>query len=122
MKHRSLGLRPGRTGDAILFAVLIAILRIKTRPLAQALWFPIANVEWDLGIWYIPFTVFVIMALTNSVNLTDRLDGLAGGVTLINTATYCLIFLGLLATNVWAKDMMIFAGAVTGGIWRFSAL
>ena len=29
------------------------------------------------------------------------------------------MFLGLLAANVWAKDMMIFAGAVTGGILGF---
>ena len=120
LKHRSLGLRPWqKLAMQFLFAVLIAIFAYKDPAIGSKLFVPIANVEWDLGIWYIPFTVFVIMALTNSVNLTDGLDGLAGGVTLINTATYCLIFLGLLAANVWAKDMMIFAGAVTGGILGF---
>jgi phospho-N-acetylmuramoyl-pentapeptide-transferase len=35
----------------------------------------------DLGIWYIPFTMLVLIATTNAVNITDGLDGLAAGVT-----------------------------------------
>lgn len=45
----------------------------------------------DLKIWIIPFVIFVCLATTNSVNLTDGLDGLAGGVSVV----YCGIFIAL---------------------------
>jgi phospho-N-acetylmuramoyl-pentapeptide-transferase len=38
----------------------------------------------DLGIFYIPFAAFVIVAFTNAVNITDGLDGLAGGILMIS--------------------------------------
>ncbi len=120
LKKRSLGLRPRqKLAMQFIFAVLIAIYAYSDGAIGSKLFIPIWNVEWDLGIWYIPFTVFVIMSLTNSVNLTDGLDGLAGGVSLINAATYTLIFLGLLSSYIWARDMMIFAAAVSGGILGF---
>lgn len=37
----------------------------------------------DFGIWYIPWVIFVMIAFTNSVNLTDGLDGLASTVTAV---------------------------------------
>ena len=37
-----------------------------------------------LGPLYIPFAAFVIVAFTNAVNITDGLDGLAGGVLMIS--------------------------------------
>ena len=36
--------------------------------------------EWDLGIFYIPAMMFIIIGTVNSVNLTDGLDGLCSGV------------------------------------------
>lgn len=44
--------------------------------------------EINLGWGIIPFTIFVFLAITNSVNLTDGLDGLAGGVS----GVYLLFF------------------------------
>jgi phospho-N-acetylmuramoyl-pentapeptide-transferase len=41
------------------------------------------NLVVDYGIWYIPLTVFIITAVSNAVNLTDGLDGLAAGSTAI---------------------------------------
>ncbi|GAB6088391.1 hypothetical protein JCM11672_36630 [Alkaliphilus crotonatoxidans] len=40
----------------------------------------------DLGILYKPFIAFVVVATVNGANLTDGLDGLAAGVTLIIAA------------------------------------
>jgi phospho-N-acetylmuramoyl-pentapeptide-transferase len=39
---------------------------------------------------YIPFAVFVVVAMSNAVNLTDGLDGLAIGPVIINGATYLI--------------------------------
>ena len=44
----------------------------------------------ELGGWYIPFSVLVIVGSANAVNLTDGLDGLAIGPVLIASATFML--------------------------------
>ena len=48
-------------------------------------WIPFAKVYVDFGIFYIPFIIFVAIAMTNAVNLTDGLDGLASGATALTT-------------------------------------
>ncbi len=45
----------------------------------------------DLGLLFIPWAVFVIVALSNAVNLTDGLDGLAVGSLIPNFATFGII-------------------------------
>jgi hypothetical protein len=44
-----------------------------------------------LPLWfYVPFAVFVVVATSNAVNLTDGLDGLAIGPVMINAGTYLI--------------------------------
>ncbi len=120
LKHRSLGLRPYQKIVAqVVFAALVAVYAYKNPAIGSKLYVPILDVYWDLGLWYIPFTMFAIIAMTNSVNLTDGLDGLAGSVTLANAAAFTLIFLPLLDQTVWGEDMAIFAAALTGAILGF---
>ena len=45
-------------------------------------------VPFDLGNWYIPIAVFIIVGMTNAVNLTDGLDGLAGLIAATAFAAY----------------------------------
>ncbi|MFA6667221.1 MAG: phospho-N-acetylmuramoyl-pentapeptide-transferase, partial [Bacilli bacterium] len=52
---------------------------------------PFVNNSIDLGGFAIPFYMFIYLCITNSVNLTDGLDGLASGVSLIY-----LLFLGII--------------------------
>ncbi len=42
----------------------------------------------DLGWWYVPFAILVIVGTSNAVNLTDGLDGLAIGPVIIATLAY----------------------------------
>ena len=51
------------------------------------------NLYWVLGSLSIPFTVLWIVAITNSVNLIDGLDGLANGVSAISATTMLVIAL-----------------------------
>lgn len=44
----------------------------------------------DLGLLYVPFVVLVLVFASNAVNLTDGLDGLAIGSTLVAAATYAV--------------------------------
>jgi len=45
----------------------------------------------QLGIYFIPLFIFVIVASANSVNITDGLDGLAGGLLLFSYGVYAYI-------------------------------
>lgn len=47
----------------------------------------------DFGLLYIPFIIFVMIAFSNAVNLTDGLDGLASGVTAL--VAFCMVILGV---------------------------
>lgn len=49
------------------------------------------NLNWDFGILFIPWVVFIITATSNAVNLTDGLDGLAIGTILIVMIALALI-------------------------------
>ncbi len=45
----------------------------------------------DLGWLYVPFAMLVIVGAANAVNLTDGLDGLAIGTSMIASATYAIL-------------------------------
>ncbi len=49
------------------------------------------NFNPDLGILLIPWAIFIIIATSNAVNLTDGLDGLATGPLIFNFSTFALI-------------------------------
>lgn len=49
-----------------------------------------SEVSPDVGWLYYPFAIFVIVACSNAVNLTDGLDGLASGCTIMVTATFAV--------------------------------
>ena len=60
----------------------------------------------DLGWWYVPFAVVVIIGASNAVNLTDGLDGLAAGPIVITASTY-LIFSYVAGNAVVASYLQI---------------
>lgn len=47
----------------------------------------------DFGYWYIPFAIFVFVAMSNGVNLTDGLDGLGGTTSSVYLAFFLVIVL-----------------------------
>ncbi|MDX8382185.1 MAG: phospho-N-acetylmuramoyl-pentapeptide-transferase [Ghiorsea sp.] len=72
----------------ILLQVLIGgiaagFLMDMTAPIVDV---PIINYQWDMGYWYIPFVIFVLVGTSNAVNLTDGLDGLAVAPTFMVAA------------------------------------
>ena len=75
---------------------------------------PFTDFAPDLGIWYIPFAVIVIIGSVNAVNLTDGIDGLASSVTLI----VCLFFTAA-ASLIGDKETSLFVIAVAGSLAGF---
>lgn len=81
--HKNLGLRAyqkviGQVG----ISVIIGLYAYYTSPLGATLFVPFygaVNIDW----WIIPFVIFVFLAMTNSANLTDGLDGLAGSTSFV---------------------------------------
>lgn len=67
----------------------------------------------NLGIFIIPFIVIFFVAVTNSVNLTDGLDGLAGGVSMVYLLAFGVILaiLGFINFGIISFAM---AGALLG--------
>ncbi|MFA6436061.1 MAG: hypothetical protein WCW30_02920, partial [Candidatus Gracilibacteria bacterium] len=47
--------------------------------------------DFVIGWWYIPLFIFIIIASANAVNITDGLDGLAGGLSIIAYASFTAI-------------------------------
>jgi phospho-N-acetylmuramoyl-pentapeptide-transferase len=52
----------------------------------------------QLGWWYIPFTIFVIISFANAFNITDGLDGLASGLLMIALGAFWIISASILDT------------------------
>ena len=79
----------------------------------------------ELGAFYIPVAAFVIVAASNSVNLTDGLDGLAIGPIMIAAGTFLLLSYAAGHTGIaeylsiksvpGAGHLAIFCGALIGG-------
>ena len=69
---------------------------------------PILKEYINVPVWaYIPCTVFIILACTNSLNLTDGLDGLASGVTAI-----IMMFFVIASVKFGNKEMAAFSSIV----------
>jgi phospho-N-acetylmuramoyl-pentapeptide-transferase len=70
----------------------------------------------SLGLWYIPLFIFVITASANAVNITDGLDGLAGGLLMISFGAFAVIafFQGLF---ILAALCAVIVGALIGFVW-----
>ena len=69
---------------------------------------------WDFGVMAVPITVIWIVAVTNSVNLIDGLDGLADGVSTIAALT--MLVITLLLQNM---EMAIICAALVGACVGF---
>ncbi len=70
----------------------------------------------DLGNWYLPIAVVIIVGMSNAVNFTDGLDGLAGLITATAFAAYGGI--ALLQQQIFlARFSFTIVGALFGFLW-----
>ena len=115
IKKNNLGLRAyQKFGLQIVISVALAVFLANYSQGSTNVYIPIADVYVDFGIWYIPFIVFVVLAMTNAVNLTDGLDGLASGVTALVT-----LFFSVGGLTYGIASGTYFCAAVCGGCLGF---
>ncbi|MBQ8468909.1 MAG: phospho-N-acetylmuramoyl-pentapeptide-transferase [Clostridia bacterium] len=90
---QNMGLRPyQKIIFQLTFSIILSVFAFKSSLIGSAIILPFSGRVIDIGWWIIPLNVFVIIATTNSVNLTDGLDGLATGTSL----SFLLSFFALL--------------------------
>lgn len=70
----------------------------------------------SLGIWYIPITTIIIAGMSNAVNFTDGLDGLAGLISATAFAAFGGLAL-LQGQTYLAQFSFIMVGALFGFLW-----
>jgi phospho-N-acetylmuramoyl-pentapeptide-transferase len=82
-----------------------------------------------LGWWYVPFAMFVLVSASNTVNLTDGLDGLAASTFAVSAATFTALtyvtghraiasYL-LIEPSAMAGELTIFCGTLVGASLGF---
>ena len=131
--YRSKGL-PGRV--KLILEIIIAMIAaywamtISPVQLSESLVIPfLKNILVNLGWFFIPFAVFVIVGASNAVNLTDGLDGLA--IVPVMIAAACFGFIAYLVGNsvysgylqlhyvVGVGELSVFCGALVGASLGF---
>lgn len=114
-KKHNLGLRAWqKLVLQILFAGALAFYVAKFTEHGTEVWLPIIDKYLDFGVLYVPFVIFVVVAMANAVNLTDGLDGLSSGVT-----TLVAFFFGIVASSFGHASGMNFCAALCGGCLGF---
>ena len=129
--HQNQGLKAyqkiiGQVGLAILFA----FFAYNSANVGTSLIVPFTNTSINLGWAYIPFAVFLFIALTNSVNLLDGLDGLATGVSSVYLIGFLIIFANYVSALSGvnpayiqeAENLIIVGACLAGGLVAFIIL
>lgn len=96
-----------------LFALFVAWI-LYTKLDYSSIYIPVFDTDLELGSLYVFFAAFVIVATTNAVNITDGLDGLATGLTVI-----ALVVFWVLASTVGQVDTVLFIAVMIGSLLAF---
>ncbi|MBO4897263.1 MAG: phospho-N-acetylmuramoyl-pentapeptide-transferase [Clostridia bacterium] len=114
VKKRNLGLTAKQKFLAQVFVSVAFCVYLLLRDHETALYVPFTSFRLNLGIWFIPVAVFVIVGMVNSVNLTDGLDGLASFISLVVSVTFAAA-----ALKLGANGIAVLCAALAGGLCGF---
>ena len=117
-KRRGLGMR-ARTKLFIqlIFALVVSLGLYYVLDVPQ-LYIPGVKKEVEIGLWFIPIAIFVIVAMSNGMNFTDGLDGLAGLIAATGFVTYGAVALLQEPQQLYvARFCFALVGALFGFLW-----
>ena len=132
-KKSSAGLSPRLKFFVQIILALIAIIYLNyniDNTIIKNLYFPFfKNLVLNLGIFFIPFSIFIIIGSSNAVNLTDGLDGLATVPVILVATSFALIsyVVGNTVFSTYLQipyiegvgEVAIFCGAIMGSCLGF---
>ena len=110
------GLKPSlKMLGLLIISVIYVMYLIKGLNLGTDTYIPILKQYINIPVFaYIPFAIFVILATTNAVNLTDGIDGLSSSV-----CTIIITCLTIIATTLGVKEIIVFGAIVIGAVLGF---
>ena len=118
-------------GQLIISSLALFILiKFSDHDYLYDLYFPFfKNFVWYMGLFFIPFGLFIIIGASNAVNLTDGLDGLATVPVMLVALSFTLIsyVVGNIIFSEYLKiqyipdvgELSIFCGSIVGACLGF---
>ncbi|MRR28949.1 phospho-N-acetylmuramoyl-pentapeptide-transferase [bacterium] len=114
--RRGLGMRARTKFLLQIILAIVAAFILKNYANVPQMYWPGSHAVFNLGMWYIPLATFIIVAMSNAVNLTDGLDGLAGLIAATAFAAYGGI--ALMQGNLFlGRFCFTIVGALFGFLW-----
>lgn len=116
VKKRSLGFKAAPKFLLQLLAAIVFLFLLTRLTDGEYQYFiiPFTYHKLDLGVFFIPITLFIILGTVNGVNLTDGLDGLASGVTVL-----VVTFFVFAAYGLYNNEILPIIGAAAGSLLGF---
>ena len=118
-------------GQLIIGSItLIILINFSEHEYLYELYFPFfKNLIWQMGMFFIPFALFVIIGSSNAVNLTDGLDGLATVPVMLVALSFTLICY-IVGNTIFSEylqlqyipdvgELSIFCGSIVGSCLGF---
>ena len=118
VKKQNLGLKAGQKSLAQLLVAVVYLAAQQIFAPTTSFWLPFIG-DLDIGIFYYPLMLFIIVGTVNAVNLTDGIDGLDASVTMVAAMGFMVI-----ASIAGFSQMDLLAAALAGGclgflVWNF---
>ena len=118
VKKQNLGLKAGQKSLAQLLVAVVYLAAQQIFAPTPSYWLPFIG-DLDIGIFYYPLMLFIIVGTVNAVNLTDGIDGLDASVTMVAAMGFMVI-----ASIAGFSQMNLLAAALAGGclgflVWNF---
>ena len=118
VKKQNLDLKAGQKSLAQLLVAVVYLAAQQIFAPTTSFWLPFIG-DLDIGIFYYPLMLFIIVGTVNAVNLTDGIDGLDASVTMVAAMGFMVI-----ASIAGFSQMNLLAAALAGGclgflVWNF---
>jgi UDP-GlcNAc:undecaprenyl-phosphate/decaprenyl-phosphate GlcNAc-1-phosphate transferase len=112
--YRSLDYRIKFAGQIVAAGIMVVLGDIRITSLGALLPENVLLPDWVA----VPLTLFSIVAVTNAINLSDGLDGLAGGLCLLSLC--CIGYLAYLVENMMVVFLSVSLAGAVFGFLRFN--